>query len=140
MRALPTPAARSLTLSPSMAGRHVRPYATGRLRESTKALWPRPGLLSNEWRASARPGSAARGCGNGDGGARRGGSGVWAPELRRRAVFVPTLGFLGSGGGSALSCSALLCPPLAFYRLRTVRPFLSTDNSISVKLLCEEKR
>lgn len=95
MRALPTPAARSLTLSPSMARRHVPPYATGRLREGTKARWQRPGLPSNERRARARPGSAARGCGNGDGGARRGGSAVWAPELRRREAFLAALGFLG---------------------------------------------
>lgn len=112
LRLLPTPAAASLTLSPSMAGRHVPPYATGRLPEGTKARWPRPGLPSNGRRARTRLGSAARGCGNGNGSVERGGSAVCAPgPWRRREAFLPELGFLrrSEGQGRGRLCTAPRC-------------------------------
>lgn len=137
MRLLPTPAAASLTLSPSMAGRYVPPYTTGRLPEGTKARWPRPGLPSNGRRARTRLGSAARGCGNGNGSVERGGSAVCAPgPWRRWEAFLPELGFLrrSEGQGRGRLCTAPRCPLLTFYRLRTVKPFLSVENSLLVKL------
>lgn len=112
LRLLPTPAAASLTLSPSMAGRYVPPYATGRLPEGTKARWPRPGLPSNGRRARTRLGSAARGCGNGNGSVERGGSAVCAPgPWRRREAFLPELGFLrrSEGQGRGRLCTAPRC-------------------------------
>lgn len=112
LRLLPTPAAASLTLSPSMAGRYVPPYATGRLPEGTKARWPRPGLPSNGRRARTRLGSAARGCGNGNRSVERGGSAVCAPgPWRRREAFLPELGFLrrSEGQGRGRLCTAPRC-------------------------------